>query len=182
MNITENDKQYVAGTYARFPIELVSGKGSILKDSAGKEYIDLGSGIAVNIFGAADDEWKAAVEKQLSLLPHTSNLYYTEPCSTLAKLLCEKTGMKKVFLSGFSGSAFLILRQMDCRSIQSIQGTFPPFFYFPRSQNLWYSKFVDSCLSNGIFLPGIHPVFCDVRDCFLFDTRIIANRPVIVNT
>ena len=105
MNITENDKQYVAGTYARFPIELVSGKGSILKDSAGKEYIDLGSGIAVNIFGAADDEWKAAVEKQLSLLPHTSNLYYTEPCSTLAKLLCEKTGMKKVFFSNSGAEA-----------------------------------------------------------------------------
>ena len=105
MSITENDKQYVANTYARFPLELVSGKGSILKDSNGKEYIDLGAGIAVNIFGMADEEWQKAVTKQLSTLPHTSNLYFTEPCSTLAKMLCERTGMKKVFFSNSGAEA-----------------------------------------------------------------------------
>lgn len=103
MNITEIDKQYVANTYARFPIELVSGKGALLKDSEGKEYIDLGSGIAVNAFGVADDEWLKAVTDQLSTLTHTSNLYFTEPCSTLAKMLCERTGMKKAFF-GNSGA------------------------------------------------------------------------------
>lgn len=105
MSITSNDKQFVANTYARFPIELVSGKGAILKDSNGKEYIDLGSGIAVNIFGVADDEWQKAVTHQLSVLPHTSNLYYSEPCSTLAELLCKRTGMKKVFFSNSGAEA-----------------------------------------------------------------------------
>lgn len=105
MSITETDKKYVAGTYARFPVELVSGKGAILKDSSGKEYIDLGSGIAVNIFGVADDEWQKAVTAQLSVLPHTSNLYFTEPCSELAELLCERTGMKKVFFSNSGAEA-----------------------------------------------------------------------------
>ena len=105
MSITSNDKQFVANTYARFPIELVSGKGAILRDSNGKEYIDLGSGIAVNIFGVADDEWQKAVTHQLSVLPHTSNLYYSEPCSTLAELLCERTGMKKVFFSNSGAEA-----------------------------------------------------------------------------
>lgn len=105
MSITSNDKQFVANTYARFPVELVSGKGAILKDSNGKEYIDLGSGIAVNIFGVADDEWQKAVTHQLSVLPHTSNLYYSEPCSTLAELLCERTGMKKVFFSNSGAEA-----------------------------------------------------------------------------
>ncbi len=105
MSITSNDKQFVANTYARFPIELVSGKGAILKDSNDKEYIDLGSGIAVNIFGVADDEWQKAVTHQLSVLPHTSNLYYSEPCSTLAELLCERTGMKKVFFSNSGAEA-----------------------------------------------------------------------------
>lgn len=105
MSITSNDKQFVANTYARFPIELVSGKGAILKDSNGKEYIDLGSGIAVNIFGVTDDEWQKAVTHQLSVLPHTSNLYYSEPCSTLAELLCERTGMKKVFFSNSGAEA-----------------------------------------------------------------------------
>lgn len=105
MSITSNDKQFVANTYARFPIELVSGKGAILKDSNDKEYIDLGSGIAVNVFGVADDEWQKAVTHQLSVLPHTSNLYYSEPCSTLAELLCERTGMKKVFFSNSGAEA-----------------------------------------------------------------------------
>ena len=68
------DKTYVANTYGRFPVEIVSGKGSILVDNEGKEYIDLGSGIAVNVFGAGDEEWKEAVIAQLDKIPHVSNL------------------------------------------------------------------------------------------------------------
>ena len=51
MNTIELDKKYVAPTYARFPIEIVGGKGSIAVGSDGKEYIDMGSGIGVNSFG-----------------------------------------------------------------------------------------------------------------------------------
>ena len=103
MNIKEKDQYYVANTYARFPIEIVSGKGSTVVDSCGKEYIDMGSGIAVNIFGMCDEEWTSAVVKQLTVCQHTSNLYYSAPCVKLAELLCEKTGMKKVFF-GNSGA------------------------------------------------------------------------------
>ena len=103
MNTFEMDNIYVANTYGRFPIEIVSGKGSVVIDSNGKEYVDLGSGIAVNTFGIADDEWVNAVTAQLNTLQHMSNLYYTRPCAQLAKLLCEKTGMKKVFF-GNSGA------------------------------------------------------------------------------
>ena len=103
MSITSVDKEYVAGTYGRFPVEIVSGKGCLFVGSDGKEYIDLGSGIGVTAFGTADDAWVAAVTEQLGKLQHTSNLYYTEPCALLAKALCEKTGMKKVFF-GNSGA------------------------------------------------------------------------------
>ena len=99
MDIISMDKEYVAGTYGRFSVELVEGKGSIVKDVNGKEYIDLGSGIGVTAFGFNDDLWTAAVTQQLGKLQHVSNLYYTSPCARLAKLLCEKTGMKKVFFS-----------------------------------------------------------------------------------
>lgn len=99
------DQQYVAGTYARFPVTLVSGKGSVLLDSDGKEYIDMGSGIGVTSFGTADDSWVNAVTQQLTKLQHTSNLYYTEPCAKLAQLLCEKTGMAKVFFSNSGAEA-----------------------------------------------------------------------------
>ena len=105
MDIFSTDKQYIANTYARFPINLVSGKGSVVKDENGKEYIDLATGIAVNTFGVADDEWISAVKKQLETLQHTSNLYYSAPCANLAKILCEKTGMKKVFFSNSGAEA-----------------------------------------------------------------------------
>ena len=103
--IKEFDKEYVANTYARFPLALVSGKGSIVYDENGKEYIDLGTGIAVNTFGIGDDEWKSAIINQLDKIQHTSNLYYSEPCAILAKLLCEMTGMKKVFFSNSGAEA-----------------------------------------------------------------------------
>ena len=105
MNFNEISDKYIAGTYSRFPVNLVSGKGALMYDDNGKEYIDLGTGIGVNIFGAADDEWVDAVSKQLMTLQHTSNLYYTKPSTDLAELLCEKTGMKKVFFSNSGAEA-----------------------------------------------------------------------------
>ncbi len=105
MNIKEKDKQYVASTYARFPICIKSGKGSRVYDDEGNEYIDLGTGIAVNTFGVSDSEWADAVKMQIDKLQHTSNLYYSEPCATLAEMLCERTGMKKVFFSNSGAEA-----------------------------------------------------------------------------
>lgn len=99
------DQAYVAGTYARFPLEIVSGKGSVVKDENGKEYIDMGSGIGVTAFGIADDVWQKAVIGQLGKVQHTSNLYYTQPCAKLAQMLCQKTGMKKVFFSNSGAEA-----------------------------------------------------------------------------
>ena len=105
MTTKELDSKYVASTYARFPVCLVSGKGSLVYDEDGKEYIDLGTGIAVNTFGYSDDEWIDAVNAQLSKLQHTSNLYYSQPCAELAALLCERTGMSKVFFSNSGAEA-----------------------------------------------------------------------------
>ena len=99
------DQQYVANTYSRFPVQLVQGKGSLVYDEAGKEYIDMGSGIGVTAFGIADDDWAAAVSSQLGKLQHMSNLYYTEPCALLAKALCDRTGMKKVFFCNSGAEA-----------------------------------------------------------------------------
>ena len=105
MNTKELDKQYVASTYKRFPIEIVSGKGSTVYDETGKAYTDLGSGIGVTAFGIADDTWQAAVTEQIGKLQHMSNLYYTAPCALLAEMLCARTGMKKVFFSNSGAEA-----------------------------------------------------------------------------
>jgi acetylornithine/N-succinyldiaminopimelate aminotransferase len=102
-DIKKLDGEYIAHTYARFPVELVSGHGSLVYDETGREYIDMGTGIGVTAFGIADEEWVKAVTAQLGKLQHASNLYFTEPCVLLAEMLCSKTGMKRVFF-GNSGA------------------------------------------------------------------------------
>ena len=105
MNVFELDRTYVANTYSRFPINIVNGEGSLVWDDSGKEYIDLGTGIGVNIFGYSDKEWLVAVTDQLSRFQHTSNLYYSRPCAELAGLLCSRTGLKKAFFSNSGAEA-----------------------------------------------------------------------------
>jgi len=105
MNTKEKDNEFVSHAYGRFDVALSSGKGSTVWDENGKEYIDFGSGIGVTAFGIADEEWKSAVEAQLDKIQHASNLYYTKPCADLAMLLCEKTGMKKVFFANSGAEA-----------------------------------------------------------------------------
>ncbi len=135
MDTISLDKQYVAGTYGRFPVELVSGKGSIYTDVNGKRYIDMGSGIGVTAFGLCDETWTAAVTHQAATLQHTSNLYYTQPCARLAQLLCEKTGMDKVFFANSGAEAnecaIKVARKYsaekkgpDCYTILTLQNSF----------------------------------------------------------
>lgn len=105
MNNKNQDKQFVANTYARFDLQIARAKGSLVYDECGKEYIDLSSGIATNTFGLCDDEWIRAVTEQINKFQHTSNLYYSAPCATLAQMLCERTGAKKVFFSNSGAEA-----------------------------------------------------------------------------
>ncbi len=135
MNNIEMDKLFVANTYARFNVEIESGKGSYLYAPDGKEYIDMGSGIGVTAFGIADQDWNSAVIEQLNKVQHTSNLYYTEPCARLARELCERTGFKKVFF-GNSGAeanecAIKVARRYgeikkgkDCYTIITLKNSF----------------------------------------------------------
>jgi len=105
MDTKTKTNTYIANTYGRFDVVFASGKGSIVTDENGKKYIDLGSGIAVNSFGIADDEWANAVATQARTVQHSSNLYYTKPGADLAEMLCERTGMKKVFFSNSGAEA-----------------------------------------------------------------------------
>ena len=101
--IKELDQKYVAHTYGRFDFALKCGSGAECEDYDGKKYIDFSTGIGVNAFGFADPDWVKAVSEQAAKFAHISNLYYTEPGVKAAKMLCEKSGMKKVFF-GNSGA------------------------------------------------------------------------------
>ena len=94
--IKQRDKEYIEPVFNRFQVAIESGKNATLKDFDGKEYIDFTSGIGVNALGINDEEWKKAVIDQLGKIQHACNLYYTEPQTELAKLICEKSGAKKV--------------------------------------------------------------------------------------
>ncbi|MDR1927437.1 MAG: aminotransferase class III-fold pyridoxal phosphate-dependent enzyme [Oscillospiraceae bacterium] len=98
-------QQYIVGNYKRADVCFVSGQGSLLLDESGKEYIDLGSGIAVNTLGIADEGWADAVAAQLRQLAHCSNLYYSRPQAQLAEVLCRRTGLQKVFFSNSGAEA-----------------------------------------------------------------------------
>ena len=103
--IKKRDAETIMPTYARFDVQLVSGKGATAKDAEGKEYIDFTAGIGVNSLGYCDETWAAAVAKQAATLQHTSNLYYNPLQSELAEKLCRLSGMSKVFFCNSGAEA-----------------------------------------------------------------------------
>jgi acetylornithine/N-succinyldiaminopimelate aminotransferase len=105
MDIKNLDKKYIANTYNRQDVVFVKGNGSLLYDDNGKEYIDFGCGIAVAGLGQNNEKWVKAITEQAAKLSHISNIYYTEPCVNLAKMLTEKAGMSKVFFCNSGAEA-----------------------------------------------------------------------------
>ena len=103
--IKQLDAEYIAQTYGRFNLALSHGKGCQVWDFEGNEYLDFTSGIGVNSLGWADEDWLNAVVHQASSLAHTSNLFFTEPSSRLAKKLAEASGLKRVFFANSGAEA-----------------------------------------------------------------------------
>ena len=101
--VIKRDQKYIMHTYARSPLVLEHGEGMYAYDADGKAYLDFTSGIGVNALGYCHPAWVQAVTMQATRLQHSSNLYYTAPCGKLAKKLCKRTGMSKVFF-GNSGA------------------------------------------------------------------------------
>lgn len=96
---------YLMHTYNRFNIEMESGQGCYLKDTNGKEYLDLTSGIGVNCLGHNHPVLVDAIQKQVATLMECSNLYYSKPMVDAAKKLVKYTGLSKVFFSNSGAEA-----------------------------------------------------------------------------
>lgn len=180
--ITQNDREYIAPTYARFPVEIVSGKGSIVKDSNGKEYIDLGSGIGVTAFGIADSEWVGAVTAQLNAVQHTSNLYYTEPCALLAKMLCERTGMRKVFFSNSGAEANECAIKAARKYSQDKKGK--DFYNIITLKNSFHGRTLTTLAATGqdVFHEKFTPltpgfVYCAANNCEELTSLVKSKKP-----
>ncbi len=181
MSIIENDKKYIASTYARFPVVLKSGKGSIAVDQDGKEYIDLATGIAVNTFGIADDIWVNAVTEQLTKIQHASNLYYTEPCVKLAQILCEKTGMKKVFFSNSGAEANECAIKAARKYAQDKKGK--DYTTIITLKNSFHGRTITTLAATGQnvfhndFLPLTEGfVYCEANNCEQLEELVKTNK------
>jgi acetylornithine/N-succinyldiaminopimelate aminotransferase len=105
MLTSELADKYLMQTGRRLPVTFVRGKGCLVYDDAGNEYLDLVAGIAVNLLGHAHPDVVAAVAGQARTLIHTSNLYYTQPQVELARRLVELSFPSRVFLCNSGAEA-----------------------------------------------------------------------------
>lgn len=92
-------------TYARFPVTLVSGEGSRVRDDNGKEYLDFIAGIAVNTLGHAHPELTRALAEQAGTMLHCSNLFHIPKQQQLAEKLCDLSGMGSAFFCNSGAEA-----------------------------------------------------------------------------
>ena len=104
-SVPELADRYLMQTGKRLPITFVRGHGCLVYDDAGREYLDLVAGIAVNLLGHAHSDVVSAVTKQASALIHTSNLYFTQPQVELAQRLVELSFPSRVFLCNSGAEA-----------------------------------------------------------------------------
>jgi len=98
-------EQYVAHTYARYPVVLVRGKGTRVWDLEGAEYLDFLSGLAVCNLGHCHPRVVKTIQGQAEKLIHVSNFYYIEPQIQLASLLCKHSFADKVFFCNSGAEA-----------------------------------------------------------------------------
>ncbi|MCJ7603570.1 MAG: aspartate aminotransferase family protein [Desulfobulbaceae bacterium] len=98
-NIMEKSDSLIMNTYGRYPAVMVEGKGCLLKDDTGKEYLDFVSGIAVCSLGHCHPAVTEAIVAQAGKLVHVSNLYYTLPQIELAELLVSNSFADRVFFA-----------------------------------------------------------------------------------
>ena len=101
----------------------------------------------MNTFGYADDSWQAAVTAQLGTLQHTSNLYYSEPCARLAAMLCEKTGMRKVFFSNSGAEANECAIKVARKYAQEKKGK--EYYHILTLQNSFHGRTITTLAATG---------------------------------
>lgn len=181
MNIKECDSKYIAHTYGRFPLVIKEGRGVIAIDENGKEYIDMATGIAVNVFGYCDEVWTKAVTEQLNTLQHTSNLYYTEPCAKLAEALCTRTGLSKVFFSNSGAEANECAIKAARKYVSMNKGE--EFYKIITLRNSFHGRTITTLAATGQdtfhkdFLPLTEGfLYCEANNCEELETLVKNNK------
>lgn len=105
MNTFELTDKYIMNTYKRLPVSFEKGEGVYLYDENGKKYLDFVAGIAVNCLGYGNKNFINAIFEQLNKINHSSNLYYVKSQGEAAQLMCEVSGLDKVFFCNSGAEA-----------------------------------------------------------------------------
>ncbi len=108
MTIQEMESRYIINTYNRQPeknLYLVEGRGSLVKDETGREYLDFVGGLAVQVVGHCHPAVVEAIRDQAGRLMHVSNLYYSGPQAELAKVLVDNSFADRVFFANSGAEA-----------------------------------------------------------------------------
>jgi acetylornithine/N-succinyldiaminopimelate aminotransferase len=103
--LKDDAEKYLMQTYSRQPISIVRGRGAKVYDLEGREYLDFVGGIAVNVLGHGHPDLVQAIQRQVTQLIHTSNLYYTEPQVRLARLLVDHSFADRAFFCNSGAEA-----------------------------------------------------------------------------
>jgi acetylornithine/N-succinyldiaminopimelate aminotransferase len=104
-SVPEQAEKYLMQTGRRLPVTFVRGRGCLIYDESGREYLDLVAGIAVNLLGHAHPAVVSAIAAQAQTLIHTSNLYFTQPQVELARRLVQLSFPSRVFFCNSGAEA-----------------------------------------------------------------------------
>jgi len=99
------DEQYIVSSYKRLPIAIAKGEGNYLYDTDGKKYLDLFTGLAVNVLGHSHPRILKALREQGEQFLHISNVFLNQPAIRLAQRLVEHTIPGKVFFTNSGAEA-----------------------------------------------------------------------------
>ncbi|GAE33768.1 aspartate aminotransferase family protein [Halalkalibacter akibai] len=105
LNWMERDQEVIMSTYGRLPIVIERGEGNYLYDEDGKKYLDLFTGLAVNILGHSHPDILKALTDQASKFLHISNYFYNKPAIALAENLIASSIKGKVFFANSGAEA-----------------------------------------------------------------------------
>ncbi len=98
MDIQALEAQYTSGVYAKRDLTIVAGKGAILYDDRGREYIDCVGGQGVGNLGHAHPAIVKAISSQAERLITCPEIFYNDQRAALQARLCELTKMSRVYL------------------------------------------------------------------------------------
>lgn len=162
--IKRDEREFLMPTYNRYDIAVQSGSGGSVTDAGGKTYIDFGSGIGVNSLGYADPDWVKAVQEQAARLSHISNLYYNEVQVSLARRLCEASGMARAFLCNSGAEANeCAIKLARKANLDKYEGGRP---YIICLNNSFHGRTLTTLSATG--QPSFHQYFAPFTEGFVF--------------